>query len=85
MHTPGPWTYSDQRMPDDDARGWWVEGPASAFVAQTLTEADARLIAAAPDLLAALKHIQTHLRARPLSPANWIFDEVDRAIAEAEA
>jgi hypothetical protein len=47
-HTPGPWTY---------AKGS-IRGPDDAFIVPDspyTSEADARLIAAAPDLLAALE------------------------------
>lgn len=64
-HTPGPWTLGDESNP-------LVFSPAAgAYVAQVLAytdgdtgtlragvDADARLIAAAPDLLAALQTLQ---------------------------
>ena len=55
-HTPGPWT----PMGLDD--GTWIIGRGPNFVppfAWATEEADARLIAAAPDLLAALERIAT--------------------------
>ena len=56
-HTPGPWKYSP---PDDQVADlftpeyFFIEGP-GADVHGHMTLADARLIAAAPDLLAALQ------------------------------
>lgn len=63
-HTPGPWTRdeNDGRSKLDQAA--WVRGPSGYFIASAFdfnrtdrdaeVEANARLIAAAPDLLAAL-------------------------------
>lgn len=50
-HTPGPW-----EVQDDCATSIWAGGH---YIAETYTdgEANARLIAAAPDLLAALEAI----------------------------
>ncbi|KGQ19887.1 hypothetical protein LF41_2394 [Lysobacter dokdonensis DS-58] len=48
-HTPGPWVVYDCRF--DDKSGVWYR----LSNVQTLCAADARLIAAAPDLLAELK------------------------------
>lgn len=66
-HTPGPWRYdNDALLPDE----WYMDGPVTAggrFIAAAITspetegpglpeaKANARLIAAAPDLLAALE------------------------------
>ena len=69
QHTPGPWTVKsgvDQMCSPDttvcsvsrtanDNRRWWIF---SAAETHGDTEADARLIAAAPDLLAALEEIE---------------------------
>ena len=57
-HTPGPWT----AIPDDtgDEREWYVVTEEEGVLALSVSEeADARLIAAAPDLLAALKEMVT--------------------------
>ena len=55
-HTPGPWATLERR------RGQWAvtaptEPGASWIIAERATEDDARLMAAAPDLLAALKNV----------------------------
>ncbi len=46
-HMPGPWTIDDKRMK--------VTGPKGLAVCEPYTLADARLIAAAPDLLSLAK------------------------------
>lgn len=70
-HTPGPWRAS----PDQDARGWhgwridsdsralmaWAAWPSEEERDSTEAESTARLIAAAPDLLAALLHVMPHV------------------------
>jgi len=54
-HTPGPWTIYDQTDPHHiKIKGQYAD-IGGAHVADILGEANARLIAAAPDLLAALK------------------------------
>lgn len=56
-HSPGPW----KLQPFMNRDGFYVDGPeGNAIVMVTKNEnreADARLIAAAPDLLAACKHL----------------------------
>jgi hypothetical protein len=55
MHTPGPWTFDNE--PTDDGT-WYVQdsdGRDGQWVAEVANEANARLIAAAPELLEALK------------------------------
>lgn len=56
-HTPGPWTSAESPM-SFNGNLWFVstDGPYGK-VAETTNAADARLIAAAPELLAALKRI----------------------------
>lgn len=78
-HTPGPWTVGEHR-------GVWVgpvvhaDGKGVAFVVGS--EDNARLIAAAPELLAALKDLRVFVS------DNLIFSPevavADRAIAKAE-
>jgi hypothetical protein len=60
-HTPGPWTYEVDRCAACTERGeaeYCVFGPPGGYHAPFSNEADARLIAAAPDLLAALKELE---------------------------
>ena len=49
-YTPGPWEHNDR-----GGMGWDVDGPPHGMRGMFLLEADARLAAAAPDLLAALE------------------------------
>jgi hypothetical protein len=83
-HTPAPWYWADN-VPDApphyrmvvDADGFTVCDPSP------MGEADARLIAAAPDLLAALRNVIASYRANdPDSMANAIND-AEAAIAKA--
>lgn len=93
-HTPGPWVLSGWTAPDD--YGWSIKvGDApyrievSAWSASS--EADARLIAAAPDLLAELRETLEALEVRydgaPDSSTRWMGHRIARleaAIAKAE-
>lgn len=57
-HTPGPWTYSHDTCAECERRGeaeYIIDGPPGARHGQFSHEPDARLIAAAPDMLEALK------------------------------
>lgn len=51
-HTAGPWTVSENKLQ------CFIDGPEGEEVAQCLGSANGRLIAAAPELLAALKQIE---------------------------
>lgn len=78
IHTPGPWTLS----------GNIVNGPhyAVAIVGgiYPTQDANARLIAAAPELLAALKMARTAFVRRSNSYHSNFLDELNAAIAKAE-
>lgn len=77
--TQGPWAYQEQ----SDAYTHIVRGPNNRFICQldqttsAETEANARLIAAAPDLLEALKRLNQYGHTQ----ATWDF--AMRAIAKA--
>ena len=62
-HTPGPWSavcrhvsYKGGEWPEDEFLQWEVEGPKAVMYGRgTFYQSDANLVAAAPELLAALK------------------------------
>ncbi len=59
-HTPGPWIVSDPRKSQASGKDMYgIDGPevVDDWEDWGFTEADARLIAAAPELLAALENI----------------------------
>ena len=60
-HTPGPWEAREH----SDGSHWfvdWEQGGEGYTLVDGLSEADARLIAAAPDLLAALRKADALLK-----------------------
>ena len=82
-HTPGPWRY----VPSDDARIddriEAVDGRLIARGSITLTD-DARLIASAPELRAALRAIVDHFKRNGDPTASELMDAGRAAIAKAE-
>ena len=84
--TPGPWVV------DDPARPWNVRGP-KGLVARMVYErasdregnANARLIAAAPNLYAALEAINARLSANPERTLDGAIRDMDWCAAEARA
>jgi hypothetical protein len=96
-HTPTPWTISRLATPDYAPEFGIFSGDSAHSLARVIgenSEADARLIAAAPDLLAALEECVTRLaaldyRIRSLTDADTDYElgEVMRsraAIAKAK-
>lgn len=84
-HTPGPWEVCIRYEPND----WPVYAINGQMESHEEEQANARLIAAAPDLLAALKHAEKFCPcgARPESPhthPHVIGCPVGAAIAKAE-
>lgn len=82
-HTPGPW----RRVRWPHAGIWYVMGPGEdESVADAWTKADANLIAAAPDLLAALEVLLDAPRIRGWSePSINVNERVNHAMTQAEA
>lgn len=87
-HTPGPWKAYCRDVghedgtpwPEDKFLQWEVGGPRVPDGRGEYYEADARLIAAAPDLLAVLESMKQKLRIDdPLD----MYDDVCEAIAKA--
>jgi len=76
-HTPGPWKVHlvDGALIVDDA-GWEVAEASGDYDTDAdRMEANARLIAAAPDLLAALKHARSQMQ----HPDELIDAAIDKA------
>jgi hypothetical protein len=73
-HTPGPWTVDDcypasfhNETPPRQEEVWEIMNrDAGITPAYATNREDARLIAAAPDLLAALKYVVEHFQFAPL-------------------
>ena len=67
-HTPGPWTVQGN-SDDEDFSGYMIAGPGECYIAEIsnldgqANEADAALIAAAPELLTACELALTKLEA----------------------
>lgn len=80
-HTPGPWRLSEHEhgcvVQRGDEGGFFVQG-----LSKDQVRADARLIAAAPDLLAALERIVRLNEQMPADhPSRLSHGEVKQAIA----
>ena len=78
QHTPGPWTVDNQ----------YIHGPDGirflAVAGDGAGQANARLIAAAPDLYAALENIIEH-RERMGLGSDHVYDAARAALAKANA
>lgn len=79
QHTPGPWsTY----QADDDG-DTYVGGPGDVIVCQNATDEDALLIAAAPEMLAALQRCNSMFNSmkimRPLDSQRQAVQDMARA------
>jgi hypothetical protein len=78
-HTPGPWTFDG---PPDSIIVWCGPDERVAFILTSdgPAEANARLIAAAPELYAALERLERTVRILPSD-----MDEPDSPLAQARA
>lgn len=89
-HTPGPWTYDDESVTGSVWSGNAPSGawPTGVCVASVLgdsaeSEANARLIAAAPELLEALEECLEWIRQNGRPPTSELRQRVENAIAKA--
>jgi hypothetical protein len=91
MHTPGPWSYFHDtcaRCEREGTKEFVITGPPGGYHGQFSHEPDARLIAAAPDLLAALEAfllLHKHSKSSPKNPNNTFLDTRDWETACADA
>jgi len=84
-HTPGLWTAIADSGDENADDGWYVLNDQETAIAVGLYEPDARLIAAAPDMLAALKAMTEYMAyAEPLGEDKAVFKNARAAIAKAE-
>jgi hypothetical protein len=96
-HTPGPWEFvkdlwnSEEHSEDSPGSIWDIEDQMFIATIEYLDEVEdnARLIAAAPDLLDALKHIEEYWNRdqneTAMADALWhIIETAQAAIAKAE-
>ena len=82
-HTPGPWA----AIPDsrEDSEGdWYVIAPDEDVITTGLSEPDAALIAAAPDMLAALKYAEPFFTVATSLIPERLVTMARAAIAKAE-
>lgn len=77
-HTPGPWTFESGFIVSSAGRIADVGGVDASFDPET-AEADGRLIAAAPDLLAALKAIDATVEGIPADVAAQMIAAIVKA------
>lgn len=83
-HTPGPWEYQYSTGTSHKNCPWEIIfGDVECIAESVYEEADARLIAAAPDMLAALKAALEDLRDVPGKHAPPSVEMVEAAIAKA--
>lgn len=80
-HTPGPWRaeYTNDTGPEDDCfQQWWdIVNDDGDTIAEVYREANARLIAAAPELLNSLRRVLRMLEINDARLAN--FGEIEEA------
>lgn len=82
-HTPGPWrTYRDSHVAVVSGTD---EEDTFRYVAQDMSEADARLIAAAPELLKALDELTLAVEFRIDDPRSRLRDAARAAITKARS
>ena len=89
-HTPGPW--NPIQYPADCGAGWWIQAPADINGCRDLatlsrhfsTEANARLIAAAPAMLEALRAVAALANGQGRANLMEVAGQAQQIIAQAE-
>ena len=82
-HTPGPWT-AEQDPNSIMSDEWCIGAQGQIDMVAVCSERDARLIAAAPDLLAALKTVVANAPDPYCAITRYIDAQCRAAIAKAE-
>ena len=89
-HTPGPWTVTEGKLSlqihsigKDGKREYWLANIKGESVPAS-EMGNAHLIAAAPELLEALKQVRDWEQANPGSISSLIEEDANAAIAKAE-
>lgn len=86
-HTPGPWHLdppSHAGVIESDYHAVQIGACESNVISGFMSLEDARLIAAAPDMLASLRQVEAEMRAGLGSSFGETREQVRRAIAKAE-
>ncbi len=93
-HTPGPWAVSSRPIPSTrpNLEGWVIDPVDPTKTIATAwglkkngeAQANARLIAAAPDLLAACERMAKHLKQNSMPEIQGIACDLFQAIAKAK-
>lgn len=81
-HTPGPWNMAGPNTISNAAKTIGIAHISTYSVEQSEAEANVRLIAAAPDLLEALRTIVIHAASVQMDP-QWAVKVARSAIAKA--
>lgn len=77
-HTPGPWVYDGSFVKSADGKALWHSG-----MPRDEREANAHLIAAAPDLLEACVNVLAYIKWDPLLGESMYSRMLETAIAKA--
>lgn len=83
-HTPGPWTLDEDAITDSDGDRWICQGFDKCEGLFENWEANARLIAAAPQLLGALESFKREI-SRRFANDNDMTPETRRVVMKARA
>jgi hypothetical protein len=84
-HTPAPWEFSDAKTFDGEFMVTGGYGPSFGLVAAVTEAADARVIAAAPDMMDALEEMLSAAAAMGTAFDPHAMQQARNALAKAQA
>ena len=84
QHTPGPWYVEAETTPGQFGTDWIIRNQRKHHIAKVSLSTDAPLIAAAPDLLAALELCERALEERGPEAEQYAAKTARAAIAKAK-